>query len=267
MILNKEIEIILGYKLDHYAALGYKNVKSGNKLIVKVEDLPLKCKYIIHVKCDICEKEKNIEYFSYIRNIKKYNFYTCIKCAPAKIKQTNLKKYGVENIFQCKEIKDKITQSNLIKHGVEYTSQIKISRDNFKLTNIFKYGVDNPMQNSDFFEKQQKNCFLLKKHDKINLNYRGTYEKDFLDFCNDTNIKIQKGKRFEYFIDDKKHYYFSDFYHEKFNLIIEIKSGWTYNNNLEINLIKEKAAINNGYNYLFIIDKDYSEFMNIIKNN
>ena len=36
-----------------------------------------------------------------------------------KIKQTNLEKYGVENIFQSEEIKDKTKQSNLEKFGVE----------------------------------------------------------------------------------------------------------------------------------------------------
>ena len=266
MILDKEIEITLGYNLNHYSILGYKDIKKGNKLFVRVEDLPQISPYKVNVKCDICGKEKRISYFSYTRNIKKYNLYTCAKCATIKIKKTNLEKYGVENVFQSKEIKNKIKKSNLVKYGVEYTSQTKKSRDKFKLTNISRYGVENIMQTKFGFEKQQKNSFLLKKHN-TGLYYRGSYEKDFLDFCSKNNIKIQNGKRFEYIINNKKHYYFSDFYYTQANLIVEIKSDYTYNNDLEINLLKEKSAIDKGYNYMFIIDKNYDKFKKINKYN
>ena len=241
MVLDKEIEITLGYNLNYYKNLGYNNVERGNKLFIKVEDLPQVSTNILNVKCDICGKEKRISYFSYTRNVKKYNLYTCSKCATIKIKKTNIEKYGFENVFQNKEIKDKIKKSNLEKYGVEYTSQTKESRDNFKLTNMSRYGVENIMQTQIGFEKQQKKSFLLKKHENTGLYYRGSYEKDFLDFCCERSIRIKNGKRFEYVINNKKHYYFSDFYYENTNLIVEIKSEWTYNNNLEINLLKEAA--------------------------
>jgi len=42
-------------------------------------------------------------------------------------------------------------------------------------------------------------------------------------------------------------------YIEKDNLIIEVKSLWTYNKYKEINLLKQKACIEAGYNFKFMI--------------
>jgi very-short-patch-repair endonuclease len=60
--------------------------------------------------------------------------------------------------------------------------------------------------------------------------------------------------------------YFPDFYIEKLNLIIEIKSEYYYYLNLEKNIAKEKACLEQGYKYILIIDKNYKEFENTIKN-
>lgn len=102
-------------------------------------------------------------------------------------------------------------------------------------------------------------------HEKTKLYYRGTYEKDFLDFCVDNNIQIKQGKRFKYVFNEKLHYYFSDFYIESEKLIIEIKSNWTYNKYLEKNIIKQKSVIDLDYNYMFIIDKNYDELKKCLK--
>ena len=109
--------------------------------------------------------------------------------------------------------------------------------------------VKNPMQNPNIFIKSQKSALQRKEHKETGLSYQGTYEKDFLDYCFDNSISIEKGKRIKYIYDGKEHYYFSDFYYEPKNLIIEIKSDWTYNKYLYINLIKEKSCIDSGYDY------------------
>lgn len=107
------------------------------------------------------------------KNIKlKYN--TKIGC---------LKKYGVENVFQLKEIKEKIKQTSLEKYGVEHTSQakevkqkmsniarnrskeekekIKLTREN---TMMKKYGVKYCMQSELIKDKSKKTC--LEKYGK-----------------------------------------------------------------------------------------------------
>jgi len=58
-----------------------------------------------------------------------------------------------------------------------------------------------------------------------------------------------------------------DYYLPDYNLIVEIKSSYTYNYDIEKNEAKKKASLENGYNFIFIIDKDYTEFINKINLN
>lgn len=91
------------------------------------------------------------------------------------------------------------------------------------------------------------------------LYYRGTYELDFLNFCFKNNIIVENGKRIRYIIDNKTHFYFPDFLYR--NLIIEIKSKYTFYKNLEINLLKQKSSLDNGFDFIFVVDKDYNNFI------
>ena len=70
-----------------------------------------------------------------------------------KIKQTNLKKYGAENVFQSKEIQDKIKHTNLTRYGVENVMQNGEVKEKMKQTNFERYGVENAMQHDEFKEK------------------------------------------------------------------------------------------------------------------
>lgn len=53
--------------------------------------------------------------------------------------------------------------------------------------------------------------------------------------------------------DNKTHYYFPDIFIPKDNLIIEVKSIWTFNQDNKTVLLKEKACLNAGFNYNFMI--------------
>lgn len=119
-----------------------------------------------------------------------------------------------------------------------------------------RYGFKNPMQNDKIFEKTLKNSYHKKNFNK--LKYQGTYELDFL--IKYENLDITNYKSIEYFYDGKNRKYFPDFYYKEKNLIIEIKSDYTYNIFLEKNLAKRKSCIEQGYNFIFIIEKNYDEF-------
>lgn len=58
--------------------------------------------------------------------------------------------------------------------------------------------------------------------------------------------------------------YYPDFYLPERKLIVEIKSTMWYNKHLNINLAKQKQCILNGYNFIFIIDKNYEEFEKLL---
>jgi hypothetical protein len=102
--------------------------------------------------CKTCGKE-------FILDKYRLTDFCSIKCASAnpdrqlKIKQTNIKKYGVENVFQFNEIKEKIKQTNLEKFGVENPNQCDEIKNKIKQTNLKKYGKESFFQTQEYKDK------------------------------------------------------------------------------------------------------------------
>jgi len=69
----------------------------------------------------------------------------------------------------------------------------------------------------------------------------------------------------KYLYDNKNKIYHSDFFIKEINLIVEIKSDYHYNLNLDKNILKRESCLNNKYDFIFIINKDYTEFSEKIK--
>jgi len=63
-----------------------------------------------------------------------------------KKKQTCLKNYGVENPAQSKEVYNKIKETCLERYGVESTNSTETKKQKIKNTLIDKYGIDNVMK-------------------------------------------------------------------------------------------------------------------------
>jgi len=121
MILSKIVSVKVTNKNVSYYKKLYLLMHSGDIIEVNVSDLSHGSKQKINICCDVCGDEK-------IMAIKDYNRITnnnsekhfCFKCKNEKTKETNLKKYGVENVFQSDEIKDKSKKTCLKKYGIEY---------------------------------------------------------------------------------------------------------------------------------------------------
>ena len=292
MILSEYIKIVVN-SMDVGRLLEisdkYKNLHKGDIINIFVCELSKNSGRKIKVKCDICGKEKEISYAKYLKNIKNGDFYACSTiCSQEKIKNTNFRlfgvdrpakseeikekmkktineRYGCDNVFQNKDVKKKLKDISIKKYGVDNIFKSDIFKNNIKIYNFEKYGVYYLAQVPEFYMKQQKSGYRLHLHENTKLYYRGTYEKDFLDLCFENNILVEQGKRIKYIFENNDHYYFSDFYLKLKNLIVEIKSKYTYEKYLDKNLIKQKTTIGLGYNFMFIIDKNYEEFMNIFK--
>jgi hypothetical protein len=178
-----------------------------------------------------------------------------------KSKEKCIEKYGVEYYSKTKECQDKIRNTNIEKYGFPCVLQNEEIKQKVKNTNIEKYGVPYPIQNKSFLNKSLK--LKIKPYSET-LYYQGRYELDFLNLCNKLEIidMIKRGPTIKY---NDSYVYFPDFLIEKYNLIVEIKSTYTFNLHKEKNEMKKQACINNGYNFLFIIDKDYLNFLNILK--
>lgn len=88
-----------------------------------------------------------------------YSQYCSSKCSNSdsikKEKTTKIiqEKYGVDCVFQSKEIKDKTKQTCLKKYGVEYAQSSKDVKDKCVSTCLKKYGVKTPFEMSDFWQK------------------------------------------------------------------------------------------------------------------
>jgi len=289
MILSQTAKVKISTKTyNHYKNLGYKFLNCGDIIEVAVFDLTSGSHVNINVKCDVCGKEKQMPYKEYINNIKNQKYFSCSpNCGKEKQKITNIKRYnhvaptqnktvllkskktcfknnGFEHNSQIPMVKNKKKEKSLKTYGVEYPLQAKSVRDKIDETNEKKYGFKCCLQNRKIHEKQQTSAFKLKKHKDANLYYRGTYEKHFLDFCFNNKIPIKKGKTVKYFFKGKTKIYFSDFYLKKKNLIIEIKSSYTYKKYLDKNLAKKEECVKQGFMFIFIINKKYDEFLEIL---
>lgn len=249
--------------------------------------------------CSKCKRIKTDK-----TNIERYGFITNLKCDDTKnkIKKTCLEKYGVENVAQYNEFKEKRkntcvkqygfehhlqnpkiykkqNNTNIEKYNVKYfftTDEFKEkskatknerygdenynNHEKFKKTNLERYGVEYILQNKKIREKQLASSLKIKRYK--NLYYQGSYELDFLVNYYD-KIKIENVNSIPYYY-NKKRIYFPDFYLPEYNLIVEIKSDYTYNLHRDMNEHKKIGSIKAGYNFLFIIDKDYTEFNNLI---
>lgn len=174
--------------------------------------------------------------------------------------QTCLKKYGCENISQNEDIKQIKIKTCLKNWGVENQLQNEIIKENIKKTNLKKYGCEYAIQNNEIFTKASITAYRFHKYEDSDLYYQGTYELDFLKkYYN--KIKITKFKnKILYNMFGKNKYYHPDFYLPNFNLIVEIKSDYTYKKELEKNLVKQKSCIEQGYKFIFIINKNYDFF-------
>jgi hypothetical protein len=181
---------------------------------------------------------------------------------------TNKKIYGVENVSQNASIKAKSLKNrektNQEKYNVKSVFSVKEimekCHNTIKKNNMLNYGVEYAMQRHEVFEKAQKTRFTIKKFQNSNLWYQGTYEYDFLEKYFNRYPDIKRGPSIKYTFKNKNKVYHPDFFIPSLNLIVECKNSYLYKRYEENIKAKEIATINTGYNYITIIDKDYSAF-------
>lgn len=146
----------------YYKNKGYKFTKWGDKFKVKFEDLksndysfPLKC------KCDYCGKEL-IRYKGDLQKDKNDNIdldsiiISCNNCKHKKVKDNLKNKYGVENVFQLKSVKEKSKETLINNYGVNNPSKAKEIKEKKKKTTLKNYGVENPFQSEKIKNKIKK---------------------------------------------------------------------------------------------------------------
>lgn len=213
-----------------------------NVIIVPIEHIKKSSHYIVEVKCDDCGTGNVIKYKEYNDRIKKSKKFICRKCSIKYRDETNIERYGCKNVMQNREVLEKMQDTQIEKNG-KLAFQMPKSRRKAEETCIKRYGVKNPLQNIEIHKKQLKSAFKIKYFNE-KLYYQGLNELKFLQHCKDLNIidSIKNGLSIKYKYKKSDKIYHSDFYCEQKNLIIEIKSYYTYYRELEKNLQKKKPV-------------------------
>jgi hypothetical protein len=176
-----------------------------------------------------------------------------------KKKETTLKNYGVEHNSQSQEIKNKKVKTCLENNGVEHPQQSVYIRNKSKQKTLINYGVEHPQQCEEIMEKTFKKAYKVKtfkfKSGK-EIICQG-YEPFALEELIKNNIDESdiitgcKNVPSIWYNDEinKKHRHYVDIFIPSLNKCIEVKSTWTIKNKKANIFNKQKAAKELGYEY------------------
>ncbi len=185
-------------------------------------------------------------------------------CDPAVIKRILLENNVIFRSTQdmhTERTKRKAKESFEKKYGSWKERNIYLNK---KFQEKYGDGLSGAMQVEDIFYKNQESGFKLKSVviNGMSVKYRGYELKAIYKLLSEgyeiTDIIIGKGVptiRYD-FEDRKNRVYYPDIFIPKDNRIIEVKSKWTYEKELNKNLAKQQSTINLGYKFDFYIMDD-----------
>jgi len=191
----------------------------------------------------------------------------------------NMRNKKTSNYGQCVICKNKTT-FNLVTKKYNRLCSNPVCKD--KYVEIFKsrmkrkYGSEHLLNDPDKQKQMLANRRIsgVYTYGKRKIVYTGDYELDFLMFLHkilhfpEEDIIAPAPMTFKYKYGGVNHFYIPDFYFPSMHLLIEIKSAENKHYRLrDINQekVKDKLALNSGFNYLKIFDKDYTEFLEKIE--
>ena len=189
----------------------------------------------------------------------------------AKMVATNLEKYGVPYTRMNAGIVNKGTLTILDKYGVDNVAKSPDIRQKMMNTSFIRYGVSHPMQFPKIAEKSAKNAFKLKMYvlpSSKEIVVQG-YEPYALDILLQTyderDILTERTNVPEiwYLEDGKYRRYFCDIWIPRFNLIVEVKSDYTYYvRGFKNTDDKRKACEAAGYDFKLMLFDSHKKLMN-----
>lgn len=180
-----------------------------------------------------------------------------------KISRTNLERYNCKCTLTNPEIRKKTQDRILSIYGVDNVARSSIVQEKKKITSREKYGCDYPLQNPDIISKIKRSSYMSKIY-KF-LSGKTTLIQGFENFALDYLLNELKFVEYDivtnelempqfiYFEDCKYRRYFPDIYIPKENLIIEVKSEFTFGIDNHQIFTKCKTVKYNGYNMWLMI--------------
>jgi hypothetical protein len=190
-----------------------------------------------------------------------------------KSKASNMGKYGVDYYVQSEEFKTKYKETCLEKYGVENYVQSEEYKIKSKTTCLEKYGVEHPMQNPGIFDNLIKKLYKRKEYifpsgKVVSLQgYEPYYMDKMLELYDETEILTDAidMPEFWYYMHNSSvpRIYYPDFYIPKDNLVVEIKSTWTFSIDISKNMQKFKTVKYSNFNFKVIIFDSKKNFFEI----
>lgn len=272
--LSQSADNVSGYNYNKYCSVDCKNAAHSKRLTKYVyPDEAPKCKY---VECDNLVGK---------RVIGGWKTYCCRACRNKDVALVNSEVYNIP-APKCMhpECNNLVTEGKY-GHWHKYCSQkcagqdnSAQSRDKAVETSKKNWGVDNPMHDSEIAEKASKNAHQLKSYilpsgTEIWIQGYESFALDMLfeDFVeNDVTLgKTNMPELWYIECDNTKHRYYPDIYIPKENLIIEVKSIWTFDKKgkceatKNTNILKRECCLNAGYKFIFLV---FEENGNLLEN-
>lgn len=184
------------------------------------------------------------------------------------LKQALINDYGFDNPSKIDVLINKRINTHIQNWGFTTPLLHPYVAGKAKETLMKNWNVEYPLQNPELLKKCMDSSYRNKEYISPNgliFNYQG-YENLALDELfydmelleEDIITDTSKVPRITW-IDSigKQHKYFPDIYIPSKNLIIEVKSPYTFKQHYEINLLKQQYSIKSGYNFEFwIYDKN-----------
>ena len=161
----------------HFETFGYIWTNYNDEIEVSINHLQPTSGRTIEVECDYCNKKLQKTYLSYINGHKKINTDCCRLCQPIKNKEITRLEFGVDNIFQLEDIKNKSKETLLNKYGVDNYNKTEESKVRRKNTMLKLYNVEYYSQTN-----QWKDTIKRNNQDKIGVDwqFQAQYFKDFM---------------------------------------------------------------------------------------
>lgn len=189
----------------------------------------------------------------------------CLRCTHVwDTAPTNLRHAG------CPKCAQKLKQKACMrKYGVAHHTQRPEVRKRTKQTFLNRYGVTSALQDRAFLDKMVQSSYRRKEY---RLGSRTVlvqgYEPYALDYIVDEK-RIKPGSvrcgldadipSIPYVFNGACKVYHPDIFIPRLNLLVEVKSSYTYRRSLEKNLAKKKACEKLGYTFKFLVFKKNGE--------
>lgn len=249
---------------DNYKKMFYDKVEQtnieryGTKCTLNTEENIHKKKttWLQNYGVDNPLKSNHIRQKIYDTNTKRYGNICPLNNSEIKdkAKETLFNNYGVSNPMESPIIVERLRKNVFEKYGVNWASKSDevwkkycntLGTDAFKMPKFKKYHTYQYPSGKEIivqgYEDLALDFYILKNYDEYDI-------ENSIIFMNTLNIKYIG-------IDGVNHRYIPDFYIKSQNLIIEVKSEFTFYTDLDKIERKCKAAIDKGYNIFVLVFK------------